>query len=178
MRIGDLTRPALALRGADAHTLLAVYLQDHLAGAAAGVALARRIVGNHRGTPLEVPLTQLTAEIDQDRRALLRLMAHLDIAASVVKSQLAAVGEWVGRGKLNGQVLGDSPLSGLVEFEGLRTGVEAKLTMWRALDVSLSSTRLPDGFDLAELIARAEAQRDELERYRQDSARAAFEALG
>ena len=42
-------------------------------------------------------------------------------------------GEKLGRLKLNGQLLGYSPLSRLIELEGLMLGIAGKLAMWIAL---------------------------------------------
>ncbi|HEX2017168.1 MAG TPA: hypothetical protein VGN69_10765, partial [Solirubrobacteraceae bacterium] len=66
--------------------------------------------------------------------------------------------EKLGRLKLNGQLVGYSPLSRLVELDGLVVGVTGKLALWRALEsVAKSDPRLEQA-DLARLIERAERQ--------------------
>ena len=154
--------------------LLRIYLQDHLAGSTAGVELARRVHASNSDGELGAFLDELVAEIELDRRALLDLMARLGIGEDRVKSALAWAGEKAGRLKLNGEVLSYSPLSRLVELEGLALGIQGKLAMWRALrEVSANDDRL-GGFDLDAPIARAERQSRRLEARRR---KAAEEAL-
>jgi hypothetical protein len=76
--------------------------------------------------------------------------------------------------KLNGRLLRYSPLSRLVEVEGLSIGVEGKLSMWRALRRLARTEPRLQAFDFDALIARAEAQRTALERLRLLAADTAF----
>lgn len=162
------------LRDAGPSTLLSVYLSDHLAGATAGAELARRTLGNNRGTELEPFLEQLLEEILEDRTTLERLMSHLEVPASQVKQAVAVTAERVGRLKLNGQLVGYSPLSRLVELEGLAAGVDTKLSLWRSLRAALPEEALPPDIDLGSLTERAEEQRETIEHHRQRAATAAF----
>lgn len=65
----------------DGETLLALYLNDHLAGATAGVALCRHLAEAERSAPhaLGETLDHLAQEIDQDRSALLDVMSELAV---------------------------------------------------------------------------------------------------
>jgi len=74
--------------------------------------------------------------------------------------------------KLNARWRDYSPLSRLLELEGLMLGVTGKLGLWRSLRGQLGDS--VDGIDLSLLEARAAAQRDRLEDLR---LRAAAEAL-
>lgn len=148
------------------HKLLSIYLNDHLAGATAGRDLARRARGSNEGTEFGAFLEQLAQDIDQDRRTLLGLMKSLDISEDRLKQAGAWAVEKAGRLKLNGSLTGYSPLSRVVELEGLALGVSGKLALWRALDrVSSHDERLSQ-IGLPELIRRAERQREGLERHR------------
>jgi hypothetical protein len=89
-----------------------------------------------------------------------------------VKKVAALVTERAGRLKLNGSLFSYSPLSRLVELEGLALGVTGKLGLWRALR-EVGDPRLAE-FDLAALAERAEAQRDGLELQRLEAARLAL----
>jgi hypothetical protein len=148
----------LHVSGAPPRDLLAVYLQDHLAGATAGRRLARRLVGNNRGTPYEAVLDEIARDVDEDARVLERVMAVLGVGPSPGKQLGAAVAEYVGRGKPNGQLRGYSPLSRVVELEGLLAGVHAKWRLWVGLGACLRPTDLPPDVDLGALEERAEAQ--------------------
>jgi hypothetical protein len=152
--------------------LLAIYLNDHLAGATVGVELARRAAGANEGTPLGDTLEQLAAEIAEDRDALQRVMSQLGVGEDRVKVAAAWAAEKFGRLKLNGQLTGYSPLSRLVELEGLHVGISGKLELWRMLKTT-SEARLRS-FDLDELIKRAESQRRRLAPHRKAAAEEAI----
>jgi hypothetical protein len=153
--------------------LLAIYLNDHLAGSTVGVELARRARGSNEGTPLGDFLATLVMEIEEDRDTLQDVMEAVGAGRDRLKVVGAWAGEKAGRLKLNGSLLGYSPLSRVVEIEGLRLGVEGKACLWRMLR-ELADPRL-SGFDFDALIARAERQRDELERHRLEAGRLALE---
>lgn len=153
--------------------LLSIYLRDHHAGAVAGVNLARRVASENEGTAYGEELARLAAEIEEDRRTLETVMARLDVGPDQVKDLAASVGERLGRLKPNGRWREYSPLSRLLELEGLVLGVTGKLSLWRALRGTIDEAS--DGIDLAALEARAEDQRARLEDLR---LRAADEALG
>jgi hypothetical protein len=141
--------------------LLAIYLNDHLAGSSGGVELARRLRSSNAEDPeMGDPLTQICKEIEDDRGSLVELMEALGIRRQHLKPTLAWVGEKAGRLKLNGRLRGYSPLSRLLELELLQLGVTGKLRMWTALRDNLGERA--GGQDLAELEARASRQRDRL----------------
>ena len=60
-------------------------------------------------------------------------MKRLDVEPDQIKAGLGWAAEKAGRLKPNGHLLQFSPLSRLVEIEGLITGVSGKLSLWRAL---------------------------------------------
>ena len=151
--------------------LLGVYLNDHLAGATMGMSLARRMVASAGpGSERATVLSRLAAEITEDRSALLRIMAALDIRVRAYKVFAARAGEKAGRLKLNGYLLTRSPLSDLEETELLRLGVEGKAAGWRTLrELADRDSRLDAG-RLDELIARANQQASVLESLRSSTA--------
>src|SRR5688572_10720061 len=106
--------------------LLNIYLNDHFAGATVGLELARRSRSSNRGTSFGDFLTELLAELDSDRTELDTLMSALGTPRDRVKLAGAWVAEKAGRLKLNGRLREYSPLSRLIELEGLKVGIEAK----------------------------------------------------
>ena len=110
---------------------LATYLNDHLGGSTFGVELVRRSA----------------AEIDADRKALKAIMAELGVKADRAKVAVGWAAEKMGRLKPNAQLRGYSPLSPLVELEGLLVGIQGKLSLWRAL----AEVAAPLGLDPARL---------------------------
>jgi hypothetical protein len=82
--------------------------------------------------------------------------------------------EKAGRLKLNGSLLSYSPLSRLLELEGLHLGLTGKLFLWQALEGALGTS--VGGEDLRRLRRRAESQRAELEPFHLAAAREALAA--
>jgi hypothetical protein len=156
--------------------LLAIYLNDHLAGATGGLELAKRAAGSNRGSEVGEFLRRLREEIEEDRASLIEAMRRLDVGRDRAKVAAGWAAEKAGRLKLNGRLVGYSPLSRVVELEVLALGVGAKLSCWRAL-AELGDARLHD-VGLPALIERAERQRDELERFRLASAREVLSKRG
>lgn len=154
--------------------LLKIYLNDHLAGSTVGVELARRAKSENADNAVGEYLDTFLRELLEDRSILLGVMSALGLERDVMKQGVAWVGEKVGRLKLNGQLTGYSPLSRVVELEGLCLGTEGRLSMWRTLRrLSRKDERL-GRFDFSALITRAEHQRRILERLRQQSSDEAF----
>ena len=145
---------------------LGVYLNDHLAGATAGLELARRMAASAEPGSEAVTLRKLVAEIAADRKTLIEVMAALGIPLRSYKVFAGWAGEKAARLKLNGRLLTRSPLSSLEETEMLRLGVEGKAAGWRTLRVLAERERRLDAESLDELLARAARQSDELEALR------------
>jgi hypothetical protein len=156
--------------------LIAIYLNDHLAGATVGLELARRALGANRGTDFEAPLERLAAEIAEDRDALVDVMGRLSVARDPLKVWAAWAAEKWGRLKLNGRISGYSPLSRVVELEVLALGVEGKRAMWRALARVCADDARLGGVDLEALVRRAERQRRVVEHERLRATEIAFAA--
>jgi hypothetical protein len=142
--------------------LLAIYLNDHLAGATLGVELARRLQGSNEDDPDFGPtLTEVGAEIEADRETLEAVMDRLQVSKGKLKPLAAVLGERLGRLKPNGRLRGYSPLSRLDELELLQIGVAGKRRLWRALEHTHAGD-LPD-FDFGALAERATEQLRRLE---------------
>jgi hypothetical protein len=154
--------------------LLGIYLNDHLAGATAGAELAKRARGSNAGTELGEYLAGLAVEIAEDRETLKRIMRDLGVGQDKPKVLAGWAAEKAGRLKPNGRLLGYSPLSRVVELEGLALGVTGKLALWRALRDLAGHEPALDAGELDRLARRAEAQRDGLELHRRSAAEAAF----
>ena len=145
---------------------LKIYLEDHYAGATAGLELARRAAGANRGTPYGDVLEPIAREIEEDRDALRAIMTMLGVGPDRFKVAGAWAGEKAGRLKLNGHLTGYSPQSRVVELEGLVVGVTGKRCLWAALrHIEPLEPRL-DREQLELLLQRADGQLDTLEEQR------------
>jgi hypothetical protein len=125
---------------------LSIYLNDHLAGSAAGLELARR-VGD----------AALADEIEEDRQTLIDVMRRLAVDTDEVRQAIAWVGEKALRVKPGGP---------LHDLEALSLGVEGKRALWEALRHSRADDPRLDGIDLAALSLRAQSQRSRIEEQR------------
>ena len=143
---------------------LAIYLNDHYAGSTGGLELARRARDSNTGTEFGAVLAEITDEIDWDRERLREIMRFCEVEPDRVKVAGAWAGEKLGRLKPNGELTSYSPLSRVVELEGLFVGISGKLSLWRNLERALGEHLV--SFELPKLIARAESQRDRVEELR------------
>lgn len=157
-----------------ANRYVAIYLNDHLAGATLGVELVRRAVREHGETELGPFLRELAYEIESDYAALRSLMRDLAVREQRAKAAAAWTAEKLGRLKPNGHVVRRSPLTPLVELEGLRLGVLGKRMLWDAL----AEMPLPDDVRarVDVLAARADRQLERIEAYRLRAAATAARA--
>jgi hypothetical protein len=153
--------------------LLGSYLNDHLAGATVGRELTKRTLGSNRGNEFGEFLEGLLVEIEEDRETLLEVMRTVGVGQDRVKAAGALVAERLGRLKLNGSIVSYSPLSRLVELEGLSVGIDGKRSLWRSL-AQLEDPALSE-FDFWALEARAETQREGIETLRLEAARIALQ---
>lgn len=102
------------------------------------------------------------------------VMSRLGVSPDRAKQGFALLGERLGRLKPNGQLTGYSPLSRLIEIEGLTLGVAGKLELWRSLKAAPGLEDQLEGIDLTGLARQAESQRERLQKLHD---RAAVEAL-
>jgi hypothetical protein len=154
--------------------LLGIYLNDHLLGATVGRELAHRAATSNRQSSHGPFLTGLAEEIDEDRDSLIRIMGALEVRVDPVKVAAGWGAEKLARLKFNGRLTGYSPLSRVVELEGLTLGVRGKLAGWRTLQQLRPRLSALEPFDLDTLEQRAERQLEQLEAHRLEAAAEAF----
>lgn len=162
------TESATSARRFDSR-LLAIYLQDHHAAGVAGARVARRL-GSRAGGGSD--LATVADEIAEDLRTLERIMSDTGVEPRRSKDVVAAVGEWVGRLKPNGHLLGHSPLSDLLELETLVVGITGKQALWE----SLRTVPSVSDEELGRLLERAEGQKRRVESERLRAARRAWQS--
>ena len=138
-----------------ADKLLRIYLQDHHATSSAGVQRIRRLAAAEADGPDGPVLARIADEIAAERESQERVMRALGVDPSRAKEALAKVAERAGLLKLNGKVIGRSPLTSLVELEAMTIAVRGKLAGWTSLRAALHSDHV-GGIDLGQLIAQSE----------------------
>ncbi|MER7822624.1 hypothetical protein ABTX85_08670 [Streptomyces sp. NPDC096097] len=153
---------------------LAIYLNDHLAGAGSGVSLIRRMARAHRNAPAGRRLAELAEEITEDRDSLREFMTALDVPAKWPRVVAGRLAEKAGRLKLNGRLVKRSPLSDVLELEAMRLGVEGKASLWRSLGILAVSEPRLDQAAIDRLLDRAVRQESVLEALRVEAVRRTF----
>lgn len=117
-------------------------------------------------------LDDLVTELEEDEQTLERVMDTVGASPSPVKGVGAQLLERVGRLKLNGQLTGTSPLSPVIELEGLLSAIKSKQHVWILLR---DAAGVPLGdVDPDRMLARAESQIERLYGLWRDAGRSAF----
>jgi len=142
-----------------ASELMEIYLTDHLAGATAGSRRMRRLADAERRAEDANTLQRIANEVEEDRATLLSIIEAEGVEPRWYKTAMARLGEAVGMLKPNGQLFSRSPLSSVIELEGMRMGVTGKLDLWSAL----RHTELANRRDFDALIDRATRQLQDLD---------------
>lgn len=145
---------------------LAIYLNDHLAAATAAVELAGRARGSMGDGPAGELLGATHEELRAEAGLLRESMASLAVRPDPLKRAAGWLGERSVRLKPNGSLLRRSPLSDVVELEGLAMLSEANLAALRTLHALAERDGRVRGLDLDGAIRRAEARRAPLEEQR------------
>jgi hypothetical protein len=138
---------------------LSIYLNDQLALGIAWREVAKRAARENRGTAFGEPLEKVARGIAEDVETFAAMMDRLGVRRSAAKRVAVLVGERLGRLKPNGHLRTYSPLSRFVELDFIAYGIEGKKILWENLR---DLAAIPD-MDFDALIARAHAQREEIE---------------
>lgn len=141
-----------------ANKYMRIYLRDHLAAATAGVEFAQRCVRETDDGVIRGEFEDLARELEEERALLLDLMKRLEVEPSQGKIALTWLAEKAGRLKLNGEITKTSPLSRVLELEGLSAAVMAKLGLWRTLELVREFEPILKTIPIKDLIERAERQ--------------------
>ncbi|MEX3610632.1 hypothetical protein VVR12_06250 [Rothia sp. LK2588] len=139
-----------------------LYLQQHLTAAKGGLALFKRVAENHPDMQVRETVTELKREVEEDFSRLEEIARRFDASRAPVQEGMAALGEKLGRLKLNGRITSRSPLSDLFEVEALIDGVFAKKQCWNTLRLWAAHEASLDVAQIDSLLARAERQLERL----------------
>lgn len=119
---------------ADDRRVLRIYLGDHLAMMRGGAALVGRMRGGGHHAAHGDLLGRAAAELDAGQETAVVLLRQLGSGPPLLKLAAATVAERLGRGKLNGRIATRSPLSDVLELEGLGLVLLGSAALWRALE--------------------------------------------
>lgn len=153
-----------------------IYLRDHLAMATAGVDFARRCARENSDTVIGRELATLATEFEEEQDLLQELMRRLEVEPSQGKIAIAWLAEKAGRLKLNGEVTKYSPLSLVLELEGLSAAVTAKIGLWRTIQVFQEHQPSLRAIPTGELLEQANRQRARIDAMHRNAARTMYGA--
>ena len=151
-----------------AYSALETYLNDHFAGATAGVNLAKMAAEEHKSDEHGAFFGEIASEISTDYDTLQELMTSLGVQESATKGAAAEIGSKLMAPKFTAG--DDDELNAFVTLETLSIGVEGKICMWKALKTIEDSNAAFKQFDIDDLLARGESQRERIEAERQKMA--------
>jgi hypothetical protein len=143
-----------------ANDALSTYVEDHLAGATAGLELLEALSAQHQGDATGALARSLLPEVEDDRRTLEGIARALD-AGSALKEAGAWIAEKVSGLKLHREAKG--VLGTFEALEAMTLGVLGKRALWRALAVAASTEPRLAGIDFDGLAACADRQHALLE---------------
>ena len=143
---------------------LATYLHDHLAGSNFATELLNNLRDQHADEPLGQFAAALLSELLEERQVLQRIIDRVGTEPSALKEATAWVGEKVSRFKLSRASSGE--FGTFEALEALALGILGRAKLWRALSVIAPTDARVHGVDFDTLIARAQAQHEQVEERR------------
>jgi hypothetical protein len=158
---------------------LDVYLNDHLAGAFAGRALARRAAKRQKAGASGESLARVADDIEHDLASLEQLMQRLGVPSRRRRARIGEVAQAAAQLKLGGLFHRGEPVARLEELETLALGIEGKLALWLALRHGTGNgdeTSAELQSELDRLVERARSQREVVEELRLRAAEAVMKS--
>jgi crotonobetainyl-CoA:carnitine CoA-transferase CaiB-like acyl-CoA transferase len=134
---------------------LKTYLRDHLAGAAAAIALLSGMIRRNSHRPGAVVLRALLDEVRADERTLRLLAESLGAKPPRSKQLLGAVAGRVSRARLNALSRANDAFAMFEGLEMLAIGMLGKRSLWRALSQLASRQPEIERLNLGQLETRA-----------------------
>ena len=143
---------------------LAIYLNDHMAGAGVAIDLLKTMKERHDDAALSQFAACLLVEDEEDEETLRCIAKNIGSGPNVFKEAAAWLAEKASRLKLGASSSGDFGTFEALEF--LSLGIQGKLSLWMALKVvAVSDARLTVP-DFEKLIVRAKTQYGRVEERR------------
>jgi hypothetical protein len=143
---------------------LAVYLNDHLAGAAAALQTLDMLATHPDAAELNRIATELRTAIAEDREALEAIMRRVGVPSSGVRQAVGWIGEKAAELKVRVDDRSDGLLRIFELLEFVALGIDGKRALWAVL----RAAAVPEleGVDYETLSRRADAQRATIEALR------------
>jgi len=146
-----------------AYTHLAMYLNDHLAGAVGALEILDSLAARTDTPELSRFAVELRAAIKEDYEELQALMSRAGVALSTSRR----VAAWIGAKAAELKTYVDDPLKGALgtfeQIEVVAVGIDGKRALWTALAAAAVGIPELQSIDYSRLTARANQQRLDIE---------------
>jgi hypothetical protein len=151
---------------------LAIYLNDHLAGAVMAIELLENL--EREGMGIARALAEIRADIEADRKELQGFMERLGVSQSRTRKVSGWLTEMAARIKMSVDDKAEGSLRLLESLEAVAIGIHGKLALWLALSAASEISAELRGVDYESLAKRAQDQRQRVEMLRLQAAKAAL----
>ncbi|BDS06917.1 hypothetical protein NT6N_19570 [Oceaniferula spumae] len=154
------------------------YLNDHLAGAASGVKLAKHLEETANNTEEKLFYRDLVAEIENDKSLLTEIIEAADFKVGRVRSAMSSSMSSAAmlRMDMHGSEVGELGRYEMTEL--LTVGIHGKILLWRTLGGIQPPFSVWRHYNFAQLERAAAKQHDAIEDYRSREARLVFGSTG
>lgn len=150
---------------------LSIYLNDHLALMTSEAELIRRCRSENSGTPLATFLDRLVPEVERQHSVARDVLQRAGGSVSTLKQAGGWIAEKLGRLKLNDSLTEYSPLSRLIELEGLSLAATMRVMLWENLAATRDhDTRLSGLVEFRELAEQSRQHLTALDGHRRTAA--------
>lgn len=157
---------------------LQIYFEDHTALIVGELELIRRCRNSNQGSELGDFLENLQCEVENQRKTIDRILELLEIEASFASSMkqgAAWFAEKIGRFKLNDSLIEYSPLSRIIELEGLAAAALERVAMWEVIACIANDDRRLDAIEVDSFQRVSEQHLSDLRTHRQAANVEAFQ---
>ena len=156
------------------NTNLAVYLNNHLAGAVGAIEIVDSMASRADAPELSTFARELRDAVVEDRETLESLMSRAGIAKSTSRRAVAWISEKAAELKTYIDDRSNGALRTFELIEIVAVGVDGKRALWAALATAAETIPQLRSVDYSGLAARADAQRQAIEEQRLQWALAAL----
>jgi hypothetical protein len=145
---------------------LTTYLNDHLSGATAALDLLGQLLKDPPDSEAERELTQVRAEIEEDKSVLVGILKRAGGKESKVRTAAARLAGKVGQAKLALDQPGGRAFRDLEALEALALGIQGKAALWRLLAAIAGQVKELEPLEYGTLERRAHDQFQQVDRIR------------
>lgn len=150
---------------------MTIYLRDHRALGEACLDLCHRIRRANRDNSIGPAMSELEADLQEDLDLQDRVMDLLKIAPSTWKKLGYRAAQRLGHLKLNGEFFRYSPLSRLLELEGLLAWVDTRRELWMTLEDARRVYPVLEQVPISRMVAQSGRHHQTLRELHQEAAR-------